>query len=70
MHIILEAIIVGLSALLIGGIISFFMMGKEAKGFKHWDRVLLSYFLTGFLLHLLFEMFGLNIKYCEYRIKN
>jgi hypothetical protein len=65
MHIIVEAIIVGICTLVIGGIISFFMMGKEAKGFQHWDRVLASYFFTGFLFHLLFEITGLNKKYCD-----
>jgi len=40
-------------------------MGKEAKNFKHWNNVALSFFLTGALLHIIFEALGWNKWYCK-----
>ena len=65
MHFLLEALIVGLMLTVLGGIISYIMMGKDAKDFQHWNRVLLTYFLSGAILHILCEVTGLNAKYCK-----
>jgi hypothetical protein len=41
-------------------------MGDKAKTFNHWTGVLLSFFITGVIIHLLCEVTGLNKKYCKY----
>jgi len=62
----LEAFIVGILNLFIGFIISYISMGDKAKTFDHWPGVLLSFFITGVIIHLLCEVTGLNKKYCKY----
>ena len=65
MHFLLEALFVGICTMIFGYIISYIMMGKAARDFEHWNRVLLSYFLTGVVAHVVFEITGLNKKYCD-----
>ena len=65
MNFLLEALIVGLLLTVLGGIISYIMMGKDAKDFQHWNRVLLTYFLAGAIFHILCELTGVNKKYCD-----
>jgi hypothetical protein len=62
----LEAFIVGILNLFIGFIISYISMGDKAKTFDHWPGVLLSFFITGVIIHLVCEVSGLNKKYCKY----
>jgi hypothetical protein len=66
MHqLIIEIFSIGFLAMVIGLIISYISMGKEAKNFKHWNNVALSFFLTGALLHIIFEALGWNKWYCK-----
>lgn len=64
-----EVIVVGLMTALVGFIISSLMMVLLAKDFSvkkyhFWWQVLLSYFITGCLIHLLCEASGINHWYC------
>lgn len=62
----IEASIVGILNLVIGFIISYISMGDKAKTFNHWTGVLVSFFITGFIIHLVCEITGLNKKYCKH----
>lgn len=74
MHVLLEALIVGLVMAVLGFIISTGMMFVTKSDFslskyKFWWQVVLGYFLTGFFGHLIFEVLGVNKKYCEEKLK-
>ena len=60
-----EAFIVGILNLAIGFIISYISMGDEAKDFQHWNQLLLTFFISGVLIHLLCEVTGINKRYCK-----
>jgi RsiW-degrading membrane proteinase PrsW (M82 family) len=70
MKLLYEAIIVGIVTAVVGFVIATGMMyiGVEKFSFKKyhfWKRVLLGYFLTGVVIHLLFEALGANKWYCK-----
>ena len=69
MHIILEALIVGIVVGIFGFIISTSLMfmnkNFSLKKYYFWKRVLFSYILTGFLFHLVAELSGVNKWYCK-----
>jgi len=69
MHIILEALIVGIVVGIFGFIISTSLMFMNKnftlKKYYFWKSVLFSYFLTGFLFHLVAELSGVNKWYCK-----
>jgi hypothetical protein len=60
-----EIFFVGILTTIIGLIISYIMMGQKSKGFKHWDQVGLSYFITGALIHMICEFTKINKWYCS-----
>lgn len=60
----LEALYVGIATVVVGLVISYVAMGKAAEDFKHWRTLALTYFLTGAVLHILFQVTGLNKQYC------
>lgn len=64
-----EAIVVGVVTSIFGFIISTGLMFTKKdftlKKYDFWPSVLLSYFITGFFLHLIFEMTGGNKWYCK-----
>jgi hypothetical protein len=62
-----EAIVVGIISVIFGFLISYIFMGEEARRFQHWNRVLISYFITGVVIHLTCEFTGLNAYYCNYK---
>ena len=62
----IEIVIVGIMTMVIGLIISYITMGEKAHNFHHWNRVALSFFLTGLIIHLLCELTKLNAWYCKY----
>jgi len=70
----LEAIVVGISVALFGTVVSFVFSISPLKVSlppvcKDWNKnyiMELSLFLTGFLLHFMFESIGLNKWYCKY----
>lgn len=69
MHYLVEALIVGIATAIVGFIISTLFMYIRDRSFrlenyKFWPYVLLSYFLTGVVIHIMFEMFGGNKWYC------
>ena len=60
MRIILEATVVGLISTLVGFILSYISMGKDAPTFKHWGSVLATFFFSGVIVHFTCEMLGIN----------
>lgn len=68
-QLIVEALVVGLVTAIVGFLIAtglmFFNENFSLKNYHFWFRVMLGYFLTGFILHLLFEAFGTNKWYCK-----
>lgn len=67
MQFIIELLIVGIMTMIIGTLISYFLMpSKERNEFKHWNSILFTMFLTGFIVHLSCEIFGVNKYYCKY----
>lgn len=69
MKVLLEALVVGLVTSIVGLIIATTLMFTQKdfslKTYTFWPRVMIGYFLTGFLLHLLFEGLGANKWYCK-----
>lgn len=65
-----EALLVGLVTALFGIVIStLFMLPSKNFTFKKytfWPQVMLSFFMTGFLLHIIFEKTGANKWYCKH----
>jgi hypothetical protein len=73
MDILIEAIAVGIAISIIGFVISLVIMYIEDKHFTFakftfWKSVLISYFITGFAGHLIFQYIGLNRYYCKYGV--
>lgn len=70
MKLLVEALVVGLITAIVGIIIStlFMLPSKDFswKKYTFWPQVLLAYFVTGFLLHLGFELAGANKWYCKH----
>lgn len=68
-NILTEALFVGLITGIFGLIIStLFMLPSKKfswKKYTFWPNVTMSFFVTGFLLHILFEYFGANRWYCK-----
>ena len=68
-YVLIEALIVGLITGIIGFIIAtalmFFNKDFSLSKYHFWFRVFLGYFITGFVMHLLFEAFGTNKWYCK-----
>lgn len=70
MHFIIEALIVGLISATIGFIVSTSLMYERdpnfsLKKYTFWPWVLVGYFITGVIAHLLFEFSGANKWYCK-----
>jgi hypothetical protein len=71
MNFLLEALIVGLVTAVVGFIISTSLMYARNSDFSlekyhFWPWVLLGYFLTGVIIHILFEITGGNSWYCKH----
>lgn len=64
-----EALVVGIITGIIGFIVSTSLMFVDKKftlkKYIFWRQVLFSYFITGIIIHLLFEAFGTNKWYCK-----
>lgn len=69
-NIFVEALFVGIVSGIFGLIIStiFMLFSKDFswKKYHFWPQVLLSFFVTGFILHLVFEIAGANKWYCKH----
>jgi H+/Cl- antiporter ClcA len=69
MKLVYEALFVGIITAIVGLVIStLFMLGSDRfswKTYNFWPRVMLSYFVTGIVLHLGFEFLGANKWYCR-----
>jgi cytochrome c oxidase assembly factor CtaG len=63
--ILIEAFVVGILNLIFGFVVSYLLMGEQAKAFKHWPGVLLGFFISGILVHLFCEFSGINKQYCK-----
>lgn len=65
---IMELIFIGIITSIIGYIISYIIMkinNFDVK-FEHWNSLILTFFITGILIHLICEIFGINKYYCFY----
>lgn len=74
LNLINEALVIGFITGLFGLIIStcmmyFFSKDFSLKKYNFWDSIFLSFFITGFLIHIFFEYMGLNKKFCLDRLK-
>jgi hypothetical protein len=72
MRLLLEAIFVGVATVIVGSIVGLcvgMLLGTDLPSVcKNWNKkhaMEISLFLTGFLLHLLFEITGGNNWYCK-----
>jgi len=71
MHLLLEALLVGIIVGILGFIIATALMFLFQPNFSFskydfWFEVFLGYFITGILSHLLFQWTGVNKMYCKY----
>lgn len=71
MHYFVEALIVGIASAIVGFAISTGLMyvrnsDFSLKKYSFWPYVLLSYFITGVIIHLIFEWSGGNAWYCKH----
>ena len=69
MGLFIEVVVVGVATAIIGFIVSTIMMVIFSKEFRpekyhFWWQVILSYFITGCLIHILCEISGTNKWYC------
>ncbi len=69
MSLLVEALVVGIVSGIFGLAISTLIM-MSSKNFSwrkydFWPQVFLSFFLTGFILHFIFEISGANGWYCK-----
>ena len=64
-----EAVVVGIATSILGTILSYVFMalneGKLNFKFDHWNTIILSEFLVGFLIHYICEYTGINKWYCD-----
>jgi hypothetical protein len=63
---IIEVLSVAFFTMIIGLGLSYVSMGDKSHGFKHWGSVAGTFFLTGALVHLLYEWMGANRWYCKH----
>lgn len=68
-----ESIIVGIVTLIIGHIIFNISINNKKKDeqqkIKETNKINLSFFMTGFILHIILELFGFNKWYCDKKDK-
>lgn len=71
-QLIAEILSVGVILTIVGTIISFIIMyyksPSETLKFKHWQSVMLGYFVSGMLVHIICEYSGINKLYCNYGV--
>ncbi len=72
MKLLVEALVVGVATVIVGSVVGFVvgkMIGSKLPDVcKDWNKkhaMEISLFLTGFTLHLLFEVVGGNKWYCK-----
>lgn len=69
MLLIKEVIFVGIITAIFGFLIStglmFFNKDFKLAEYHFWPQVMLGYFITGMIIHILFEMLGFNKWYCK-----
>ena len=63
MNVFIEAVFVGLS-------LAVFVRMMKMFDYKFVNNDFVFMFVVGFLIHLVFEVVGLNAKYCELKTKN
>ena len=70
MHVLAEALVVALATGVVGSAISLAVMALNPEfslaDYTFWPQVFISYFLTGLMLHLIFETSGANKWYCQH----
>jgi H+/Cl- antiporter ClcA len=65
----LESLVVGILTAVVGLVIAtslmFFEKDFKLSDYHFWPRVMLGYFLTGFIIHLICEWTKINKWYCK-----
>jgi hypothetical protein len=69
-HFLVEALVIGGITAVVGFVISTLLMYASAPDFslrryKFWPYVVIAFFLTGFLMHVGFELIQINKWYCK-----
>jgi len=71
-QILIEATVVGVSTVIMGTIVGFIVgqlvTSSVPKGSVEWNKyhvMEIALFFTGFLLHIFYEVAGLNARYCK-----
>ena len=62
-----ESIIIGIITLVVGYILLY--LTKKYKDDKKIYNIYIIFFMTGFILHTMFEIFGFNKWYCDKKDK-
>ena len=66
----LEALVVGVASGIVGSLVALGVMSLDSQFsvriYRFWPQVFLSFFITGIVLHLLFEAAGANSWYCKH----
>lgn len=66
---VLEAFVVGIISVVIGMVIAtslmFFEKDFKLSEYHFWPRVMLGYFITGVVIHLICELTNINKWYCK-----
>ena len=63
MHLVFEACLVGLLSIMFGGVVSYLLLGNRSQNLD--KEVLLSFFISGVIIHFFCEISGINHQYCE-----
>lgn len=64
-----ESFIIGILSTIIGFIFSSFLLGKDIKQFDNWKTVIITFFTSGVIVHLVCEIIGFNSWHCNNRQK-
>jgi nucleoside recognition membrane protein YjiH len=65
-----EALYVAIIVSVFGTIVTYFMLlwenSSKIHSSDHWKNIIISFFITGFLVHLTAEYTGVNQWYCNH----
>ena len=64
-----ECIIIGLITIIVGFVTTRILSFNKHPQFNdpNFGIMIFNYFIIGFILHLLFEIFGINEYFCKYQ---
>ena len=65
MNYILEAFIIGIITIIVGRIVFYLGTCKKQREKKYYKNLNILLFITGVIIHIAFELIGLNKWYCD-----